>query len=393
MNDCNDLAVTWVAQMTPVGAAAIATLSLRGPRVWEYIAQLVDSGTALPPLREITGSRFWLARIGSQGPIAGDKMVVALVRTGHCLWVDLHCHGGVQVARALLEALVACGARECSWQELERRTSVDAFASMARVALAEALTVRTGAVLLDQLHGALGRAVRMARTALAAAEVIEARRVLGGLVIHVPLGLHLTRPWRVAVLGAANVGKSSLINAIAGYERSIVAETPGTTRDVVSLTTAVDGWPVEFLDTAGWRDGGSELEQEGIRRAENAAVEADLRLWVVDRSLPPAYPPPEIGAVCHVINKADLPAAWDDSRMPGALRVSARTGENVEQLLQRIVERLIPAVPAPGEAVPFTPALCARIRQAAQYCEQGDYEAAYWLLERAERDLSDHAES
>jgi tRNA modification GTPase len=69
----------------------------------------------------------------------------------------------------------------------------------------------------------------------------------------VDLGRHLTRPWRVVVAGAPNVGKSSLINALAGFTRTVVTAVPGTTRDVVATAAAIDGWPVELIDTAGLR--------------------------------------------------------------------------------------------------------------------------------------------
>src|SRR5205823_6640829 len=83
-----------------------------------------------------------------------------------------------------------------------------------------------------------------------------------------------------------NVGKSSLINALAGYQRSIVAPTPGTTRDVVRVPVALDGWPVELLDTAGLRGDAPALEAAGIEQAREQAASADLCVWVLDATVP-----------------------------------------------------------------------------------------------------------
>ena len=88
--------------------------------------------------------------------------------------------------------------------------------------------------------------------------------------------------WRVVIAGPPNVGKSSLINAMAGYERAIVSPLPGTTRDVVTLTTAIDGWPVQLADTAGLRASDDELESAGVKLAGAALAAADLVILVCD---------------------------------------------------------------------------------------------------------------
>ena len=84
------------------------------------------------------------------------------------------------------------------------------------------------------------------------------------------------------MFGAPNVGKSSLINALAGYERAIVSPTPGTTRDVVTVTTAIDGWPVQLSDTAGFRETQDELESAGIELATTTLSRAELAIFVHD---------------------------------------------------------------------------------------------------------------
>src|SRR5262249_43310164 len=175
------------------------------------------------------------------------------------------------VVRLLEEVLTARGLEVLPWQELERRTAGDAWQAEVLGAMARAPTARTAAILLDQYHGAFARAVERARVALTRGDIAEARGVREGLAGWADLGRHLTEPWQVAVLGAPNVGKSSLVNALAGYRRSVVAPTPGTTRDVVTTRVALDGWPVELADTAGWRTDAGPLERQGVDLARAAA--------------------------------------------------------------------------------------------------------------------------
>ena len=176
--------------------------------------------------------------------------------------------------------------------------------------------------------------------------------VLDVLAQRTPLGRHLSEPWRVVLAGAPNVGKSSLVNALACYQRSVVAATPGTTRDVVTTQIALDGWPVELADTAGLRDAAEPLEEEGVCLAKRTLAAADLCLWVLDASAEPVLPPEALGPVRLVVNKTDLPVAWDLARAPGAIRVSALTRAGLDELLAALSRWLVPDPPPAGTAAP-----------------------------------------
>ena len=204
-----------------------------------------------------------------------------------------------------------------------------------------------------------------------AATATRRRAGLDALARWTPLGRRLTTPWRVAVAGPPNVGKSSLVNALAGYQRSVVAPTPGTTRDVVTTRLAIDGWPVELADTAGLREGTDTLETQGVRMARETSAAADLCLWLLDASAPPVWPDAGVGAVRLVVNKVDLPAVWDVADAPEAVAVSARTGAGLPELCAALSGWLVPEPPPSGTAVPFTAAQCDGVVRAKRHAGRG----------------------
>ena len=271
---------------------------------------------------------------------------------------EIHCHGGRSASEAILQDLAADGATVADSPAWLQRHVPDCLAADARLALGAAPTERTAIILLDQYRGALRCQLENVQVALDQGAWETVAACLTRLTALSRVGLHLTQPWRVVVAGPPNAGKSSLVNAILGYSRSIVFHQPGTTRDVVAALTALDGWPVELFDTAGLRAGGDAIECEGVARALTQMHQADLVLLVFDatagwteshRQLAAEWPQSLV-----VGNKADLlrdepPAtAWQ-------LTTSALTGQGLAELLEAIVRRLVPVSPQPGEAVPFSP--------------------------------------
>jgi|SRR5581483_1361151 len=372
-----DPAHTHIACLTPPGRAAIATLAVSGPRAWEVTralfhpagprrARQTAPATSADLPEEPTPGHFWFGRLGEE---LRDEVVLAVKRGGAEPLLEVQCHGGPEVVRLLTEAYARHGVVPCRWEDLPGLDPAAAILSR----LVQAPTARTAAVLLDQYHGAFVRAVATIVEAIRANAPDRARAGLDALARHVPLGLHLVEPWRVVLAGAPNVGKSSLVNALAGYTRSLVAPTPGTTRDVVTTTVAIDGWPIELIDTAGLRDVPDGLEGAGIARARAALGQADLRLWVLDAAAAPVFPPAGEGDWLYVINKTDLPAAWDLDRVPAALRVSALTKAGLDALCAALSRTLVPAPPGAGQGVPCTPEACDLVRRAAALADAGDF--------------------
>ncbi len=368
-----------LACLTPPGRGAIATLALRGPEAWVMPRALFRPVTspkagavavASLPETPVPGT-FYLGWLGDRAKDGADQVVLLVKRVTPVVWLELHCHGGPEVVRLLQELLVERGARLVPWQDFERSHEPE-WRVAAQEVLAHAPTVRTAAIALDQWHGAFVRAVEECRARWVGGERETASKLLWRLNELVNVGRHLVQPWRVVLAGAPNVGKSSLGNALAGFARSIVAPTPGTTRDAVSTTIALDGWPIELTDTAGIRASTDALEQAGMERARAVLASADLCVWLVDGAAAPVLPEGRSDRTLVVINKIDLPPAWDWGAMPDAPRVSAKTSIGLQELCQALVMRLVPAPPGPGEAVPHTDKQYVELKRLDELLREGN---------------------
>jgi tRNA modification GTPase len=184
-------------------------------------------------------------------------------------------------------------------------------------------------------------------------------------------------PWKVVVAGPPNAGKSSLVNALAGFQRSIVTPIPGTTRDAVSTFLAIEGWPVELIDTAGIHAGAEGLEREGIGLAQERIGTCDLCLWLMDVTVAEVSPHAQLVEsgvpLLSIANKIDLPTAWATT---DHCAVSAFTGEGLTGLCQQISQRLVADVPAPGAAVPFCSEMLAAFQEMDQAIADGKIASA-----------------
>ncbi|MEX0937976.1 MAG: GTPase [Pirellulales bacterium] len=369
---CRQASQTSAVVLTPPGRGAVATVLVNGPGAIDCVQAHFRSASGAA-LRSIPTEAIVYGRWGSAG---GEDLVICCHDDTH---VEIHCHGGAAAVQAIMASLEQHGCQSVQWQDWLHRTSDDPLAAEARIDLASARTERTAGILLDQAQGALRRAIDRLAAHLQDGDRPAALSILQELSERAALGLHLIEPWRVVLAGQPNVGKSSLINALVGYERAIVDPRPGTTRDIVTATTALDGWPVELADTAGLRSNGDPIESAGIARAETLLNAADVVVLVLDASRPWS-PRDESLLAAHaravvVHNKSDLIDRPPTDR-PDGIATSAVRGDGLDELIGAVGARLVPLPPADGAAVPFRPRHAEAIEAAMHSVNSGDLAAA-----------------
>lgn len=328
------------------GHAAIAVMRLSGTNARQVLAGLCGR---VPPPRRIS-----LRRLGE----IDQAMVVWLPGPSSYTGEDsaeLYLHGGRAVLTGVADALVTLGARPAEPGEFTRRAFLNGRMDLTEAeAVHDLVAAETEAQrrqALRQLDGALGDLYRgwsdRLRLLLAEQEALidfpdedlpaeveaqvdaELAALQSEVTAHLNDDRHgerLREGLVFAITGAPNVGKSSLINALAGRDVAIVSATPGTTRDALETRVVLGGVPVTLVDTAGLRDTTDEIEAEGVRRAQARAAAADVVMVVEDTGVGSfAAPAPN---QLHVINKIDLGGLVP----PGAIGVSALTGEGLDTL-------------------------------------------------------------
>lgn len=355
-----------VARATPDGAGALAIVRLSGPDLSGIIAGLcpglVPAQPRVAQLRSIVGSdgreieRGILIFYPAPHSFSGEDML------------EMSVHASPFLVEEIISSAVEAGARRATPGEFSRRAvangKMDLVQAEAVDQLIRAETAWQAKLAREQLHGELSRKILRLRdkmlSILAATEasldyVEQGAKVADGeidglrrgcltemerLLASVNAGRRIRRGARVVILGPVNVGKSSLLNALCKVERAIVNVRPGTTRDPVEVEMDIEGIPVCLVDTAGLRNTGDDVEQEGISRARNAAKNADILLLVKEAGGAVETPAPVGPPHIRVHNKIDLlPAAGIQDT---GLGVSALTGEGVEELRAEI-HRLVKA--------------------------------------------------
>ncbi len=362
------------AVITGVGRSAVAVVAIDGEEALPIVTRFFRpaSRLAFKPGQIRYGA--WVGN--AEQDLAAESVIVTPLIDGS---VEIHCHGGPAAQSRIVDDLRAAGVTPVSgqaWQE--SRCSL--LIGEASKVLSQCLTVRTAGIAMDQVRGALQDwtldSLRKLISTLAhdressmCGRVVEAIHREAATILRVaPLGLHLARPFRVVLVGPPNVGKSSLLNALVGYDRSITFDDAGTTRDVLHAETVIDGWPVRLSDTAGIRDSAEPIERQGVERARGEAEGADLLLLVAEparigsdsfeRLYPQLVQAAEGVPVLRLLNKSDL---WQPRSSPGDgggdfdLLTCALTGNGINELLQSISGRLAQNVPVAGSPVPVTP--------------------------------------
>ncbi|MEX0714119.1 MAG: GTPase [Pirellulales bacterium] len=366
--------------LTPRGRGAVASLLVAGQGAEQVVAGLfraAGSSQVAVPIGRI--------QFGHWARSPREQVVVCHKGPDQ---VEVHCHGGTVAAQVIADSLVEAGCRLISWHAWCAGSQADPLAAEAQQALALARTERAAAILLDQFHGALSGELREIADLLEAGSTAGASRAAGRLrqlAAWKRLGSHLTRPFRVVLAGRPNVGKSSLINALVGYPRAIVFDQPGTTRDIVTASTALEGWPVELADTAGLAASSDPLETSGMRLAIEHFSTADARVLVFDASRPWSKEDDDLAArwpdAIIVHNKSDLPPPGGPVG-PAGVSTSAVVEGGAGSLACALVEHLVPEAPAAGAPVPFNDRQMAAIEQGLADLERGNGQQAATDLRR-----------
>lgn len=375
---------TIVAAATPAGRSALAIVRVDGPLAASIATAAL--GRKSPPVEKTSTLGIWRDQTGS--PI--DQVVAVLWSAGRSFTgndsLEITCHGNPLLVRRITEDCLARGGRLAEPGEFTRRSylagRIDLTQAEAVADLIHASSERALASARRMLAGELGRHVaRWSDRTLQVLAELEAHidfpeedlppedprgpaaRLAGiasELSAYARTAKHdgaLRAGLRVAVVGAPNAGKSSLLNALTGAERAIVSPEAGTTRDYLEAPVAGLPLAVTAIDTAGLRDGGSAVENLGMTRALEQARGAHLLLLVVDASAEPPALPAELVALLDpartlvVANKADLPAhpAQKDF-LPQLTKLSAclLDGRDAEKLRAKLGDFLIAQEIAPG---------------------------------------------
>ena len=370
---------TIAAIATAPAAAAVGIVRLSGAETRRVLAALFTpvngrSAAELPPRRMTYGT------VRDAEGRTLDHALAVVFSAGHSYTgeesAELHCHGSPVVLQEVLRAAFAAGARQARAGEFTERAflngKMDLTEAEAVIDLIDAETAEAARNAAAQVDGALRRPLEQVYDALlgltsrfyavvdypdediedltlAETErtLTESEQTLAALLGTFARGRVLKSGAATAIVGAPNAGKSSLLNALVGYDRAIVTDLPGTTRDTVEEKAVVGGVLLRLIDTAGIRSGGDAVEALGVERSREAAKRASLAVLVLDGSRSLTAEDEEAMALAEAaphlivaVNKSDLRRRLDvgalADRFDNVLSVSAATGEGLDTLAEAI---------------------------------------------------------
>jgi len=370
---------TIAAIATPLGEGGLAVVRLSGPKAIEIADQCFAplGKSSLKPSLAPTHTIHY-GHVTRRGQIV-DEVLLSVMRAPRTFTredvVEITCHGGLLLAKLVLDTLLENGARLAEPGEFTKRAFLNGRLDLAQAeAVAYLIHSRTEFALTaaqEQLAGKLSRRINQLRDDLMktlahveahidfpdedispdtkaklAARLENGLGFMDELLRTANEGQLLRRGIRAAIVGRPNAGKSSLLNQLLGHDRAIVSAIPGTTRDTIEETANIRGLPIVFVDTAGLREAGDEVELEGIRRSRQTLARAELILHVLDASEPftaadGTYLAEFAGKKrIMVSNKIDLPRRLGFKAPAGlpVVEVSCVTGEGSERLKYAIKE-------------------------------------------------------
>ena len=367
---------TIAAVITAPGRAAVGIIRVSGPEAVEMAAEVYEGRADLRTAQTHTIHYGWVVDAGRRI----DEALFLLMRspasyTGEDV-VEIQCHGGTVSTQEILRLLLRKGARLADAGEFTKRAFINGKLDLTRAeavmdivdaesdaALAQAVAQKSG-LLETRIRDARERVLELVAFIQAdldypeddierltddelAVRVGDLRADLAILIATAQRGRIYREGIKMVIMGAPNVGKSSLLNALLGRDRAIVTDIAGTTRDVVTEHLTIHGVPVEILDTAGIRATDDAIEAIGVERAQAASQEADLVLYVIDASKGVAEADLENlralsdKAVLLLANKSDLapqavlPEEWQ------VVRTSAKHGDGIAELEDAIAGRIL----------------------------------------------------
>jgi tRNA modification GTPase len=387
---------------TPPGEGAIALVRISGANAIA-VSDKIFRGKQKPSETASHVQHFGEIVDEQSGLI--DQVLLSIHRapasyTGEDL-VEISCHGGTLVSAKVFEACLRAGARAARPGEFTERAFLNGKMDLTQAeAVIDLIRAKTDLALrsaTEQLEGRLGAGIKKIRDALVdlvaqteasidfpeegiapdegeklCVRLDSIRQEIANLLATAQQGRILREGVRVVIYGATNAGKSSLLNRLLGYERVIVSETHGTTRDTIEESINLHGVPIRLLDTAGLRSSISRLEREGIARTEKSLQTADLLLHIADRNAPK---PPDFenrarnGNEIVVLNKSDLSehGDWKDF---DALRISCATGEGLSDLENEMLTRIMKENLRPESTIAINARHRECLRRAWEACDR-----------------------
>lgn len=361
---------TICAISTPYGSGGIAVVRVSGPQAISIADSLFRGRTRLAETPANTVRHGRIEREtgdGLQETEVLDEVLCSVFRAPHSFTgedvVEIACHGSLYIQQTLLQWLVDAGARMAKAGEFTQRAFLNGRMDLAQAeAVADLIAAQSKAekdLALSQLRGSVSNELASLRerllefTSLIELELdfadheelefadrsqltdlaAEIEQKLSGLMSSFRTGNAIRNGIPVAIVGAPNVGKSTLLNALLGEQRAIVSDIQGTTRDTIEDTLVLDGILFRLIDTAGLRETDDTLENMGIERSRKAIERAQIIVHVRDNGADDANDANDEmmkGTVIEVLNKCDLGVTGD------GLRISAKLGE-IEPLRRELV--------------------------------------------------------